>query len=179
MTIHRTLRLPLLVLLLLATLAISGTGEQTVSSKPDADATQASEEKTEASAEELSPPAPASRHSKLNLARLDRSVPEPAVIDIFASKSWVPPPPPPPPQRPLVVVPAAPVAPPLPFTYAGQLAYPDGKLIVYLTKGKTVYTAVTGDIVDSNYRLESAGDGQLVFTYLPLKTRQTLVLPVK
>jgi hypothetical protein len=179
MTRHRTLRLPLLVVLLLATLAVSGTGERAPSESAVSERkTGPVEDKMEPSAAEPAPGAdPAKRQTRLDLARLDRSAPGSVAVDIFASKSWVPPPPPPPPQKAMVSVPAAPVAPPLPFAYAGKLEYPDGKLIVYLTKGETVYTASTGDTVDTNYRLESVGEGQLVFTYLPLKTQQVLAVP--
>lgn len=172
MKIHRTLRLPLLFVLLLATLAISGTGQQGPLRERNVP-----KEKTQPPEQELPPSAePERRQSRLDLARLDRSAQEPILVDIFAGKSWYVQPPPPPAPKPSMNVPSAPIAPALPFTYAGRLAYPEGKLIIYLTKADTVYAVSAGDIVDSDYRLEAVSDAELVFLYVPLKTQQTLSL---
>ena len=77
-----------------------------------------------------------------------------------------PPLPPPPPQ-----------APPLPFSYIGQLA--DGKdLKIFLMVASTQEQIVVklGDTVLGSYRLIAAAPSGLTFTYLPLNQQQTLPL---
>ena len=89
----------------------------------------------------------------------------------FAGKSWAAPiaaadtPPPPP-------VPD-PVAPPLPFTYAGKLEE-GSKWIIYLSKGTQSFAVSKGDTFDTNYRLEGIDNGNLVILYLPLSAKQLL-----
>lgn len=177
--VKKALRFPVLAVLLLATLAISGTGEELASEEPLL--SQAAPVEGE-SVVQATPSDP--RKSRLDLARLDRSAPEPVLVDIFASKSWVPPPAPPappapPPPKTVVVAPPPPTAPPLPFAYAGRLAYPEGKGVVYLTRANRVHVVGAGDVIDNDYRLESVSESQLVFLYLPLKTQQTLSIPAR
>jgi hypothetical protein len=91
----------------------------------------------------------------------------------FAGKSWAAPiaaaetPPPPPAPDP--------VAPPLPFTYAGKLEE-GSKWIIYLSKGTQSFAVSKGEIFDTNYRLEGIdnGNGNLIILYLPLSTKQLL-----
>ena len=92
------------------------------------------------------------------------------ITDIFAAKSWYVPPPPPPPSRP-----APPMAPPLPFTYLGQLLQ-DGQLTVFLTSQNQNYAAKVGDIIDDRYRVDSIAAQSMVFTYLPLHQQQSLAI---
>lgn len=94
--------------------------------------------------------------------------------DIFTGKSWLPPPPPPllSPSAP----PAAPVAPPLPFKFLGKFQEEAGRTLVYLQEGENLRTAGAGDVIEGKYRVESVEGNQVVFTYLPLNTKQTLTL---
>lgn len=103
------------------------------------------------------------------LARSDVSEPE---QDPFAGKSWYVPPPPPPPPK-VQEVPR-PTAPPLPFRYMGRMQEEGGQAVVYLTQGRRAYSVSMGDTIDGTYRLESISPSQIVLTYLPLDTRQTL-----
>jgi hypothetical protein len=99
--------------------------------------------------------------------------------DAFAPRTWEPPAsraaatreaaaalpaPPPPPQ-----------APPLPFRYVGMLGLTDEAPIVFLEKQDTGYAVKAGDVIDGIYRIDEAAEGRVVFTYLPLDQRQTLV----
>lgn len=89
--------------------------------------------------------------------------------DIFASKSWYVPPPPPPPKPP-----PPPTAPPLPFSFMGSYQEADGKQVFFLTKGESLYTVSSGDVIDGIYRVEAASAGRLELTYLPLNIRQAM-----
>lgn len=93
---------------------------------------------------------------------------------LFASHSWYVPPPPPPPAKP--VPPPAPTAPPLPFEYMGSYVSTGGGAVYYLVKGDRMFDAKLGDTIDGVYTVDAVQDGQLVFTYLPLKQRQALSL---
>lgn len=97
-----------------------------------------------------------------------------AAVDVFAVKSWAPPPPVP---APVVMQPVIPVAPPLPFQYVGQMSEPDGKVIVYLTRGAEVYTVKVGDLVESQYRLEHLDEASVTLNYLPMNQQQILAIP--
>ncbi|HZF38055.1 MAG TPA: hypothetical protein VE715_04485 [Blastocatellia bacterium] len=115
--------------------------------------------------------------ARLDPSQIKREAVEPVEVDIFMSKSWQPPPPPPAPQA---TAPVMPVAPPLPFAYAGRLGDPSsGKVIVYLSRADTVYTVSVGDVIDEQYRLETIAENLLTFIYLPLKMQQTLAVPSK
>jgi len=94
--------------------------------------------------------------------------------DLFASKSWYVPPPPPKPVPP--PPPPPPTAPPLPFAFMGSYHEPDGKLILFLTKGEQLYTVSPGDVIDGIYRVEEIVGGQLGLTYLPLNIRQSMTI---
>ncbi|MCL4801931.1 MAG: hypothetical protein KJ025_20235, partial [Burkholderiales bacterium] len=110
----------------------------------------------------------------LDLDRLRRAPHERPRADPFAQKRWTvatlqpPRPAAPPPPR-------APQAPPLPFTYIGH-AVEAGQVTVFLTRGENSYVARAGATLDGTYRVERVDAGKVVFTYLPLGTRQELVL---
>ena len=74
----------------------------------------------------------------------------------------------------------APAAPPLPFRYVGKMIE-DGKLAVFLSRGEESYTVSQGrkqgQKIDAQYRVDKVSQTQVVFTYLPLKTKQTLDIP--
>lgn len=94
--------------------------------------------------------------------------------DLFAGKSWYVPPPPPKPKPP--PPPPPPTAPPLPFGFMGSYQEPDGRLVIFLTKGERLYTVSPGDVIDGTYRVEDVVAGQLGLTYLPLNIRQSMTV---
>ena len=99
-----------------------------------------------------------------------------AAGSLFAAHSWYVPPPPPPPA-PVVsapVVPAKPVAPPLPFTYMGSYTPNGSQAVFFLTNGEKVYDVHLGETIDNTYTVDAFNNGQLVFTYKPLNQQQQL-----
>jgi hypothetical protein len=91
--------------------------------------------------------------------------------NLFASHSWYTPPPPPPQRAP--PPPPEPTAPPLPFAYMGSYEQ-DGATVFFLVRGDRTYDVRVGDVIDSTYSVDSVNNGQLMFTYLPMKTSQSL-----
>jgi len=92
-----------------------------------------------------------------------------SVKDIFATPVT---------QQPLPQMPqeiAVPEAPPLPFTYMGRVVE-NGNELIFLATAQHNYMAHSGDILESNYRIDNIGNGQVVFTYLPLAITQTLAI---
>ncbi len=108
--------------------------------------------------------------SPLLLDRLARRAPAGPNQDAFAGRSWVAPPPPV-----VEAPPAAPSAPPLPFTYIGKMQEGEtGPLTIYLVQGEQAYSVKKGDVIDKTYRVESMDTTHIVLTYLPLAVKQTL-----
>ena len=106
----------------------------------------------------------------LLLDRLARRAPAGPNQDAFAGRSWVAPPPPV-----VEAPPAAPSAPPLPFTYIGKMQEGEtGPLTIYLVQGEQAYSVKKGDVIDKTYRVESMDTTHIVLTYLPLAVKQTL-----
>jgi hypothetical protein len=70
--------------------------------------------------------------------------------------------------------PAAPVVPPLPFRYFGRLTE-NGKTEVFVMRGEELLTLAPGQTI-GDYRVEQIADAAISFTYLPMKTKQTLDL---
>lgn len=70
--------------------------------------------------------------------------------------------------------PRKPVAPPLPFRYLGKMIE-DGKLNVFLAHGEESLSVRAGQKI-GEYRVDKVTDSEIVFTYLPLKTKQSLPL---
>jgi hypothetical protein len=61
----------------------------------------------------------------------------------------------------------------LPFVYLGK--YLEGNLqLVILNQGNRVLTASPGDVIEKIYRIERIEASNVVFTYLPLGTSQSL-----
>jgi len=102
--------------------------------------------------------------------------------DVFKVHSWVVVPPvkkikpqPPPP----------PVAPPAPFNYLGKLENsPNGTLIFLLANNK-LFSAILGEKIDQQWRLDSEDANNLRLTYLPLglpqiisKSAKPVLMPV-
>lgn len=71
---------------------------------------------------------------------------------------------------------SAPTAPPLPFVYLGK-AIEDGKLEIFLSRGEKSYSVHAKQKLDDEYRIDKVTETSITFTYLPLKTRQTLDIP--
>jgi hypothetical protein len=69
-------------------------------------------------------------------------------------------------------------APPLPFKYLGK-AIEDGKLSVFLASGDKTYSVHAGqkERLENDYRVDKVTESGISFTYLPMKTRQTLDIP--
>jgi len=72
--------------------------------------------------------------------------------------------------------PSKPTAPPLPFRYVGK-AIEDGKLAVFLQRGEDSYSVQKAQKLDNEYRVDKVSETKIVFTYLPLKTKQVLDIP--
>ena len=109
----------------------------------------------------------------IDIAKLVARADEGAKADAFAPRNFSP------------IVPAAeaqgqpqapakPTAPPLPFKYLGRLI-DGGKLEIYLEQGQEFIVTEPGQRI-GDYRVDKVTEEQIVFTYLPLKTRQTLDL---
>jgi hypothetical protein len=69
---------------------------------------------------------------------------------------------------------AKPAPPPLPFQYFGRLTA-NGKTEVFVLRAEELLAIEPGQRL-GEYRVESVGEKSIAFTYLPLKTRQTLDL---
>ena len=130
---------------------------------------------TPAASDSTPSPAPVVRDATLGKPERSHVVPE-SKGEAFAALSWLPPvvaPPPaspPPPPKP-----AAPVAPPLPFAFVGMLESGASRPQAFLAKGDSLLIVAAGDVLENNtYRVESLGPQQIVLTYLPLNTQQTL-----
>jgi hypothetical protein len=121
---------------------------------------------------------PRAEEMDLDLSKLSRSVeetkPEGApAVDPFARRSFSPAQAP---QQAAQAPAAAPTAPPLPFVYLGK-AIEDGKLEVFLSRGEKSYSVHAKQKLDDEYRIDKVTETSITFTYLPLKTRQTLDIP--
>src|SRR5262245_23277011 len=90
--------------------------------------------------------------------------------ELFATRSWEPPPPK---ASPNAGPPPKPVAPPVPYRFAGQLVQ-GGRPEVLLAKGDAVIPVVKGDTLDGVYRIESIGETEITMLYLPLKQVQKI-----
>ena len=112
---------------------------------------------------------PAAPVQSLDLSRLERPAPgTPPAADPFAPKSFAPA------QASQQAAQAKPEAPPLPFRYLGKLIE-DGKLSVFLANGEESLSAVAGQRI-GEYRVDKVTESEIQFTYLPLKTKQSLPL---
>lgn len=94
--------------------------------------------------------------------------------DIFPATNWAPPPPPvveaPPPPPP------QPEAPPLPFRFLGKIEESGRAPVFFLVQGEKVISVKSGQVIDGTYRVGKVDGQQLHFTYLPLKTPQSLTI---
>ncbi len=67
-----------------------------------------------------------------------------------------------------------PSAPPLPFKYFGKLTE-NGRTEVYVMRGDELLTVAAGQNI-GEYRVDQVNEASIAFTYLPLKTKQTMEL---
>ena len=105
----------------------------------------------------------------IDLGKLEERKDEGAKVDAFAPRNFAPVVPP---QA--AAAPAKREAPPLPFKYLGKMVE-DGKLSVFLTNGDESITVHAGERV-GDYRVDKITEAEVRFTYLPLKTKQSLPL---
>jgi hypothetical protein len=114
---------------------------------------------------------------EIDLAKLERGTLAAPGNDPFAPKSFAPPPAPAPLAHTPAAAPEAPSAPPLPFVYAGKVTQ-DGKTEVYVTRNDELIVIAPGENIDAQYRVDAISASSIRFTYLPLKTVQSLELGV-
>ena len=108
-------------------------------------------------------------------ARPDPTIPERSTLgriaqDPFSAHSWLPP------AKPATAAaapPPAPVAPPLPYRFAGQF-YRDTGAEVYLAKGEEIFPAKEGDTLDGQYKVESVTSSEVRFLHIPSGTSQIM-----
>jgi hypothetical protein len=84
-------------------------------------------------------------------------------------------PPAPPKAAPTVVVATTPVAPPVPYRFAGKVRK-GAEEEVLLSKGDLVFAIKVGDTLDGMYRVESIGAERIELLYLPLGTTDRIVV---
>lgn len=106
----------------------------------------------------------------IDLEKLKRTESDGSQKDPFARHSFAAPAPqvadaPPPP----------PSAPQLPFRYFGKLTQA-GKTEVYVMRGDELISVAAGSRIDNEYRVDRITETAIAFTYLPMKTRQSLEL---
>jgi len=90
------------------------------------------------------------------------------VSDPFSPHSWLPNL-----RKTEAAPPPAPVAPPLPFRFAGQ--YLEGaEMQVFLGKGDDVFPVKAGDTLEGQYQVESITDTEVTFVHLATGARQTI-----
>lgn len=120
-------------------------------------------------------PSDGAQMGRVELERMQRKNPQATtdVANAFSSVSWYEPPPPPPPVPQLAEPEAAPVAPPVPFTYFGRYEDPP-TMIVMLARDEQIYAVSQGDVIDESYRVERIADGAVALVYLPLGINQTI-----
>ncbi|QDQ25600.1 hypothetical protein FNU76_04105 [Chitinimonas arctica] len=83
---------------------------------------------------------------------------------------------PPPPAQPVVLaLVQAPVAPPLPFQFIGK-KFEDGVWELYLDHAGQTLIVHRGDTLAGIYRVDEIQPANLLLTYLPLNTKQTLAI---
>ena len=106
-----------------------------------------------------------------DLAKLEERMKEGATVDAFAPRNFSPVIPP---QAQEKAAAARPEAPPLPFRYLGKMVE-DGKTKIFLANGDDSITVHAGQRI-GDYRVDAITDAEVRFTYLPLKTKQSLPL---
>jgi hypothetical protein len=85
------------------------------------------------------------------------------------------PPPPPRAAAPEVSAPPVPTAPPMPYRFAGKVLK-GGEEEVLLSKGDVVFPIKVGDLLDGMYKVESIGAERIELLYVPLGTKERIVV---
>lgn len=119
--------------------------------------------------QERAPQSVAASDEGIDLSRLQRGEASVPQVDPFASMKGMEK------AAPAAQAPARPSAPPLPFQYFGRLTE-KGKTEVFLLRGEELLSIAPGQKI-GDYRVDSVSEARIAFTYLPLKTKQTLDLP--
>src|SRR3954452_21274579 len=106
----------------------------------------------------------------IDVARIERSHQpvEASKVDPFRQHNFAPA------AQASAAAPGPRTAPALPFRYVGKMIE-DGKLSVFVMRGDDSFALHKGQRID-DYRVEKVTESAVVFTYLPLKTRQELNL---
>ena len=104
----------------------------------------------------------------INLEKLRRNEATLPLNDPFAARNFAPR------QEPRPVQEAKPTAPPLPFKYFGRLTE-GGKTETFVMQGDDLISIAAGQKI-GEYRVDQISEASIAFTYLPLKTKQTLDL---
>jgi len=78
-------------------------------------------------------------------------------------------------KAPPAPVAAAPVAPPVPYRFAGKVRK-GSEEEVFVSKGDLVFPVKAGDTLDGMYRIESIGAERIELVYLPLGTRDRIAV---
>ncbi|KVX93621.1 hypothetical protein [Burkholderia ubonensis] len=137
---------------------------------------QAASAAAAASSAQVDAPTPAATPRE-KLAALRAPVSVESANDPFTASSWLPPPPV---EAPLPTArPAPPTAPPVPFTYVGELDAKADKPQVFLSNGDQLLIVSPGDVIDGQYRVDSVSASNVVLTYLPLNQTQVVSIPVE
>jgi hypothetical protein len=105
----------------------------------------------------------------IDLDKLQRAEAVAPQSDPFAPRSFAPP------SRRVAAAAAAPSAPPLPFRYIGKLIA-NGKTEIFVMRGDELISIAAGRKIDGEYRVDAITESSIAFTYLPLKTRQSIDL---
>ena len=104
----------------------------------------------------------------INLDKLRRNEATLPLNDPFAMRNFAPR------QEPQPVQQAKPTAPPLPFKYFGKLTE-GGKTETFVLQGDELISIAAGQKI-GEYRVDKISEASIAFTYLPLRTQQTLDL---
>lgn len=116
-----------------------------------------------------SPKTASRRDQGLDLSKLNRKHTELVESELFSTKSLFP-------QPVIEVAPATPTAPALPFVFFGRIRL-DGIETIFLAIDKQSFTAKLNDTLEGVYLVNRIEEDKIVFTYLPLKTKQILNIP--
>ena len=113
-------------------------------------------------------PAAAADDGGIDLSKLNRGEASVPQTDLFARRNFAPE------KQAMSSAPEKPVAPPLPFKYFGKLTE-NGKTEVFVMRGEDLLAVAPGEKL-GEYRVDAVSEASISFTYLPLKTKQTLGL---
>jgi hypothetical protein len=119
--------------------------------------------------QERAPHAPQAADDGIDLSRLNRGEATTPQTDLFARRDFAAAK-----QQVAKAAPEKPSAPPLPFKYFGRLTE-NGKTDVFVMRGEDLLAVAAGETL-GEYRVDAVSESSISFTYLPLKTKQTLGL---